>query len=233
MKTQLLSLIKFDFLLLYKYKVLGISIAVTLIYVAIFKVLGSFENSDKFLVLTIFNDPALLGVLFVGVMVIFEKNENTLTALAVTPIRPVDYILSKSIALTIVSLVSCFTMVGVGYRLDFNTFHFAFATIFSTLIFTMFGFVLVAKETSFNSYMLKTVGVILLLAIPFLGYFGILPDSLFWILPTQPCISLYDVAFGRVSSITEVLAYYSLCLIWLVISFVWAKRRITQTLFSS
>ncbi|MCU0397747.1 MAG: hypothetical protein MUC73_06555, partial [Cyclobacteriaceae bacterium] len=98
--NQLLHLLKFDFILLNKNKIITISILVTAIYVGVFKGLSYLGNMEKLLILVIFNDPALLGFLFVGVLVLFEKNENTLDALAVTPIKISNYILSKSISLT-------------------------------------------------------------------------------------------------------------------------------------
>ena len=92
---QLLHLIQFDFLLVHKNKVITISFLVTAIYVGVFKALSGLGNIEKLLVLVIFNDPALLGFLFVGVLVLFEKNENTIQALSVTPIQISQYILSK------------------------------------------------------------------------------------------------------------------------------------------
>ena len=117
-------LVKFDFLLINKNQITVISLIVTAIYVGVFKGLSVLGNIEKLLVLIIFNDPALLGFLFVGVMVLFEKNENTLQALSVTPINISSYILSKSFSLTVVSLFCCYLMVISGYGLYFNFINF-------------------------------------------------------------------------------------------------------------
>ena len=66
-------LVKFDFLLINKNQITVISLIVTAIYVGVFKGLSVLGNIEKLLVLIIFNDPALLGFLFVGVMVLFEN----------------------------------------------------------------------------------------------------------------------------------------------------------------
>lgn len=228
---QLSHLLKFDFLLVNKNKIITISLIVTAIYVGVFKALAAMGNIEKFLVLVIFNDPALLGFLFVGVMVLFEKNENTLQALTVTPIKISNYIISKSIVLTVVSLVCCYAMVIAGYGLEFNFVHFTFGTILTTLIFSMLGFVAVAGQTSFNKYILRALGIILFLTLPFLGYFDVVPKMWFVLFPTQPAIDLYNLSFATETTTVEIATAYALCLFWVVVTFYWAKYSITKKIF--
>ncbi|MBK6524290.1 MAG: hypothetical protein IPG07_01325 [Crocinitomicaceae bacterium] len=71
--NQLAHFLKHDFMLLNRNRIIQISALVTLIYIAVFKGLSTFGNMDQLLVLVIFNDPALLGFLFIGVMMLFEK----------------------------------------------------------------------------------------------------------------------------------------------------------------
>ncbi len=224
-------LVKFDFLLINKNQITVISLIVTAIYVGVFKGLSVLGNIEKLLVLIIFNDPALLGFLFVGVMVLFEKNENTLQALSVTPINISSYILSKSMSLTVVSLLCCYAMVIAGYGLDFNFIHFTVGTIATTFIFSMLGFVAVAGQSSFNAFILRALGIILFLSLPFLGYFGLVPKIWFILFPTQPAIDLYNLAFSVNESITDVLVPYVLCTFWSVVTFIWAKKEISKNVF--
>lgn len=228
---QLAHLLKFDFILLNKNKIITISIVVTALYVGVFKALATLGNIDKFLVLVIFNDPALLGFLFVGVMVLFEQNENTLQALAVTPINISNYILSKSISLTLVSLVCCYAMVIAGYGLDINFVHFTVGTILTTFIFSMLGFIVVAGQFSFNKYMLRALGIILLLTLPFLGYFELVPKAWFLLFPTQPAIELYNFSFTTQVGFSEMALAYFLSIFWAVVLFFWAKRTMTKKSF--
>jgi fluoroquinolone transport system permease protein len=228
---QLAHLLKFDFLLINKNKIITVSLIVTAIYIGVFKALAAMGNIEKLLVLVIFNDPALLGFLFIGVMVLFEKNENTLEALAVTPIKISNYILSKSIALTSVSLFCCYAMVIAGYGLDFNFIHFTAGTILTTFIFSMLGFVAVAGQSTFNKYILRALGIILLLSFPFLGYFELVPKIWFVLFPTQPAIDLYDLSFSTHPSASEILTAYLLCIIWSIVTFIWAKYAVTKNVF--
>lgn len=228
---QLLHLIQFDFLLVHKNKVITISFLVTAIYVGVFKALSGLGNIEKLLVLVIFNDPALLGFLFVGVLVLFEKNENTIQALAVTPVQISQYILSKSIVLTALSLICCFGMVVAGYGLDFQGFHFAAATILTTFIFSMLGFVAVARQSTFNQYIIRALGVILFLTLPFLGYFEVVPGFWFVLFPTYPAIELYTLSFAESAQAVDILVPYTLCVVWAIISFIWARKVISKYIF--
>lgn len=226
--NQLLRLLKFDFILLNKNKIITISILVTAIYVGVFKGLSYLGNMEKLLILVIFNDPALLGFLFVGVLVLFEKNENTLDALAVTPIKISNYILSKSISLTFLSIVCCLAMVIAAHGFQFHIFHFTMATILTTLIFSMLGFIAVAGQSSFNQYILRALGIILLLSAPFLSYFDVVPRYWFILFPTQPAIDLYSHSFEAKARDNNLLMAYGLCIGWIGITYTWALRVMTK-----
>jgi fluoroquinolone transport system permease protein len=219
---QLMHLMKFDFMLLNKNKIITVSVVVTMVYVIIFKGLSQMGNPEKLLVLVIFNDPALLGFLFVGVMVLFEKNENTLEALAVTPITTPNYVLSKTIALTVISLFCCFAMVLTAYGTEFNSFHFAMATLLTTFIFSMLGFIAVAGQTNFNTYIMRALVIILLMSVPFLGYFEVSSPLWFVAFPTQPAIALYNLAFTKNILWQDVLLAYGGSLFWAFATFRWA-----------
>ena len=226
--NQLLHLLKQDFLLLHRNKIIAISIMVTAIYACIFRALSHFNNADKMLILVIFNDPALLGFLFVGVMVLFEKNENTLTALSVSPLNERNYMLSKTIALSVISLLCCYAMAFAGMGLYFNFVHYFFASLLTTNIFTFLGFILVAGINSFNRFFMKAVGLLIFLSIPFLGYYDVLPRTWFLWVPTQPCIDLFRASFDPTVTLWELLYAYLGIMIWLILTYFLALRTLSK-----
>ncbi|HSJ68378.1 MAG TPA: ABC transporter permease [Anditalea sp.] len=225
---QLALLLKHDFILLHRNKIISISIFLTAVYVLLFKALSSFGQIEKFLVLIIFNDPALLGFLFIGVMVLFEKNENTMEALAVTPMKLSHYIISKSFALTTISICCCSAMVIAAYGLNINWVHFISAATLTTLIFSFLGFGVVAGESSFNDYILKAIGVILLLSVPFLGYFEIVLIDWFILFPSYPGILLFDFAFNDTIAPIDILKAYGFAILWGVGGYLWAKKSMSK-----
>lgn len=228
MMKQLLHLLKQDFVLINRNQIIAISLVVTGLYIGVFKGLAQFGDMQKALVLIIFNDPALLGFLFVGVMVLFERNENTLQALAVTPMKLSNYLLSKSIALTVISIACCLLMAWAAVGWNFAVLQYIAATVFTTLIFGFIGFIVVAGQKSFNTYMLRAVGVIILLSLPFLGYFEIAARWLFYLFPTQPMIDLYSMSFGSELGLTEQILAYILAIGWTILTYFWALRASTK-----
>lgn len=224
-----LHLLKHDFLLLSRNNIIAISVIVTLIYIGVFYWLSGLVNAEKFLVLVIFNDPALIGFLFTGVMVLFEKNENTIQALAASPVAKGHYILSKSIALTTIATLCCFAMALAGMGTQFHFIHFGLASMLTTLIFSFFGFIIVAGENTFNKFILKAIGLLILIAIPFLGYFGI--SSRFWFLwmPTQPAIDLFEASFSTETSTSTLIYAYSALSFWVLLTFILSRKMIHKS----
>ncbi|MFA7127477.1 MAG: hypothetical protein WC182_08020 [Bacilli bacterium] len=225
---QLIHLLKHDFLLLQRYKMIAISVIVTVFYMLAFKGISTWGDIDKLLVLIVFNDPALLGFLFIGVIVLFEKNENAIQALAVSPVKVSNYILSKAISLTLISVICCYAMAFSSKGFDFNYIHYFFATVLTTLIFSFLGFIVVARLSSFNKYIIRALGVILFLTIPFIGYFEIVNRYWFILFPTMPAINLFSLSFPNDLTIVEIILSYMLSVFWCVFTYFCSVKIITN-----
>jgi fluoroquinolone transport system permease protein len=228
--SELSHLLKHDFRLLNRNRIIQISVLVTLIYIAVFKGLSSFGDMDQVLVLVIFNDPALLGFLFIGVMILFEKNENTLQALAVSPFNERYYILSKSLSLTVVSTACCLAMAFASHGTHFNFIHFISASILTSMLFSFLGFIVVAGENSFNHYILKALGYLVLLSVPFVGYFDLVSSNWFVAFPTQPAIDAFDASFDESASAGRIIYAYAALIGWTLITYFLAVRLITKNI---
>lgn len=222
--SPIINLLRFNFLLIRRNKLIEISIIVTALYMGIFYALGDLEQLHKVLVLLIFNDPALLGLLFVGAMVLFERDENVLQAVAILPIRKRDFILARASALVFLSLISCVAMAIIVRGSDCNYGHYIAASILSSYLFTFLGFVAVANVSSFNAYILRILLLILPISLPFFGYFG-LGDRVYYMwLPTQAAIDAFELAFDPVLGY-EIWAYaYGYLILATYLAYRWAMR---------
>ena len=209
----LLHLLRWDFTLLNRNQVLSVSVLVTAIYLGLFWWLQKYMVVDQLLVLVLFNDPALLGFLFIGVMVLFEKNEGTLQALVVTPVREAQYLWSKIIVLTLISVLCCYGLVGIVHGVHFQWAHFGTAAAGTTIFFGLIGFILVSGVDTFNQYIMRSVGLLILLSLPFLGYFGVMPMNYFVWLPTWPALVLFSAAFTGIAT-GQLLLAYGLLIAW-------------------
>lgn len=222
---QFLNLLWLNFLLIRRNKLIEVSLVVTALYMLVFYWLQMLPSVDKLLVLIIFNDPAILGFLFVGVMVLLERDENTLQALSTLPMRKSHYILTKSILLTLIALICCLFMAIIAKGRDCNYGHFVSATVLTTLFFTFIGFAVVARVRDFNKYILQSVAVILLLSVPFFGYFGLGARAYYMWMPTQAAIDMYGFAFEVGASWADILYAYIYLTISVLASFWLALRR--------
>ena len=103
--SNLKNMLKWEFVLLYRYKIIHISILSVVLY---FLTTQAIEDMNKpiFHTMLLFFDPAIIGIMFVGALVLFEKSENVLQALVITPMKTDDYLLSKITSLTILSIIS-------------------------------------------------------------------------------------------------------------------------------
>lgn len=227
---ELSHFLKHDFRLLNRNRIIQISVLVTIIYIAVFKGLSAFGNMDQLLVLVIFNDPALLGFLFIGVITLFEKNENTIQVLAVTPFNEKNYILSKSISLTVIALVCCLAMAIAADGFNFNMIHFILASVLTSMLFSFLGFIAVSGENSFNKYILKALGYLVLLSLPFTGYFGLTEFYWFVLFPTQPAIDLFHASFDETMSAGRIFYAYSGLIVWCLVSYYIALKSITKNI---
>jgi fluoroquinolone transport system permease protein len=226
---QLLHIMRQDLLLLHRNKILIVAALISLVYVMLVKGIASFMDPSKIVVLVIFNDPALLGFLFVGVMVLFERNENTLEALSVTPFKPISYFWSKTIVLAFISLVCSFAMC-LALEKSIGVIHFFFAVTFCTLQFTFLGFILVARESLFTRFILKAVVWLILLSLPFFSYFGLVDGKwLFW-MPTAFDLQLFDLAFGSSLNLPAVVFTYLAAAAWTFGGYLLAKKIFLNTL---
>lgn len=230
--NQILHILRHDWRVLLRNKMVGISAVITLVYMIVLKGLSHFGIADKALVMIVFNDPALLGFLFVGVIVLFEKNENTLQALAVVPLKASNYILSKTIVLSGISVICSFAMAFFASGTNFNMIYFFFGALLTTVLFSFLGFILIANVSTFNGFILKAVGFLIFLSTPLLGYFEVVPREWFLLVPTQPCIDLFRMSFQNDVSWSVIVYAYMVLSFWITLGFILALRLFKKNLKS-
>lgn len=210
---------------MFRNKILLVAAVIALLYTAILQVLPR-AFFDMVLTTLIFTDPVMIGFLFIGAMVLFEKSGNTLQALAVSPVRSNEYLWSKAITLTTVALSAGLVMTIAGKGLDFNIIPFFAATVFSSLLFIFIGFVGVSMVKTFNQYFMIIPLFMIPGFLPFLNFYGITDTITFYLIPTQAALILFKSAFHR-EALTDVQLLYCIIMVPLSIylAFIWARYR--------
>ena len=202
---RLLKLLKGDIRFQLKYGFYLIYAIFTILYCAI--LLSLPENlKEKAAILLIFTDPAAMGLFFMGAIVLLEKSEKVLSALAVSPVKPLEYVLSKLLSLALISLMIGLIL-GIFGGVS-NLFALALGLMLSSALCTAFGLTLACKIKTLNSFILFTMPIELFLTVPSLAYlFGFVKSS-FWLL--HPGVSAIELLSGGSQSL---LAFFVL-LLW-------------------
>jgi fluoroquinolone transport system permease protein len=112
---------------------------------------------DRVVTGILFLDPAVVGTSFVGAIVLMERSQNTLVAVAVSPARPFHYVVSKIITLTLLTFAGGMTLVCAAYYpvpLD-RAIRFIIAMAFTGALGVVLGLLLVATANSMNHFIAR------------------------------------------------------------------------------
>lgn len=75
----------------------------TAVYIVVLSVIPAHWRKTAAVIL-IFSDPAAMGLFFMGAIILLERSQRTPCAVAVSPVRPAEYILAKAASLAVLSL---------------------------------------------------------------------------------------------------------------------------------
>ena len=220
----LLHTLAWELRLQLRHQILTIALVVSALYCLVFVYLpASVPYREEILTLLLMTDPSMLGFLFVGVLVLFEKDAMTLQALAVSPLRPWQYLWSKGISLTGIALF-CSLLIGyIGKPQGLHPLYLLMAVGYSSLIFVFIGLIGVVRVRSLNQYLILIPFFLVPLLPPIVSLFGVPEYEIWYLFPTQAILLLYKAAWNSVQ--TGDLIYAILYPpIWIIGLYFWARR---------
>lgn len=178
-KNDIRYQIKYGFYFLYLF--------ITVVYIGIlFIVPGQYKDIGASII--ILTDPAMLGSFFIGGIWLLERSEGLHKFYSISPLKPIEYILSKASSLSIISTLSALGIILLGVHKLINYPMMLFGVFIGSMTFTLFGLTLATFARSVNNYMLISVPVeIFIMLPPILIAFGvdfpildILPGTILW-----------------------------------------------------
>jgi len=167
---KLLIIGEFDRMI--KYKILQISFAVSLLWILILFLIGP-EDAPAFIPLFIFMDVTMMSILMIGANLFYEKQENTLKPLLVTPSSLGAMIASKLIGSMVLGLQSVIVISIASYLLFDVAIQFLWLYAFALLIaFThsMIGFSMSIYSRDFNGLLINMMIYMFFFAFPTIFY---------------------------------------------------------------
>ena len=180
----------------------GFYYAVAFVLLCWFLLLSQLPEIDWGYVLpaVVFGNLVMVNFYFVAGLVLLEKGEGTLEAQVVTPLADWEYLVSKTVTLAALSLVEQGIIVWSAYGGGFAAGALASGIVLAAILYTLAGFVLVARYRSISEYMFPSVLVVVAISLPFLHYFEVWDTCLLYLHPFTAPLVLLAGAFGPLPS---------------------------------
>ena len=148
----------------------------------------------------VFGNLVMVNFYFVAGLVLLEKGEGTLEAQVVTPLADWEYLASKTLTLTALSVVEQVVIVRSAYGAGFAAGPLVAGVVLAGVLYTLTGFLLVARYRSINEFMFPSVLFTTILSLPMLHYFGLWDTWLLYLHPFTAPLVLLGGAFGPLAS---------------------------------
>jgi fluoroquinolone transport system permease protein len=177
--------------------------------------------------------PALLAInlqittfFFVAGLILLERDEGTLTALAVSPLAPGLYLGARTITLTTLAAVETIAIVWMVFGLEGSWALILSGTVALGVMYTGFGAAMATRYESVNAMLLPASVWVTALLLPLLPHFGLAPRALFLLHPTEPALTL--VRAGYDSAATADVAFgFCGAILWSSVAYWWGRRSVT------
>ena len=172
----------------------------------------------------IFTDPAAMGLFFMGAIVLFEKNERVLDSIAISPVTPAEYVVSKLVSIGLIATLAA-AVIGVAAGVTVRPLLFIVSVFLCSCLFSAMSLIAACKIKSLNQFLLAVVPFEILTVVPaMLWMFWLRGDV--WLL--HPGVSMLMLCSGHGS---VPLALLSL-LIWTVLLGFFAIKAVRRMLLS-
>ena len=150
--------------------------------------------------------PALVAVnlqittfFFVAGLLLLERDEGTLLALAVSPLTPAAYLATRTLSLTTLAGIETIALVSIAFT-DSPSWPLLLAgTSALGVIYTGIGASLATRYASVNALLLPASVIVTLLLLPLLPHFGLAPRAFFLAHPIEPALTLMRAAYAEAS----------------------------------
>ncbi len=191
---------------MYKYKILQISLFLALLWCALLFFIGA-EGAAQFLPLFLFIDASVMSMMMMGAILFYERQENTLKPLLVTPIGVTQLILVRIvvgilIALQSVIILGLFARFVLGVELMLMWWVFVVSVI--AFAHGVLGFVISLLVKDFNGLLVNIIVYMFVFGFPSiffaLGMFSPVWENILLFSPTHGAFVLIEHGISRGTS---------------------------------
>ena len=163
---------------------------------------------------------------FVSGLLLLERGEGTFSAQSVTPLRDVEYLGSKLITLTALSLAESLIIAAAVIGLHAQLLLMALGIALSAVLFCLAGVALVARYGSVNEFLMPSVLYTSVLSLPVLGVFGVGPPEAYLPHPIQGPLALLQIDVPMSAGWLVYAIGYPI--LWIAPAYVWSRRALAR-----
>lgn len=214
---RLFAALKSDFKFQFKQGFYFVYAALTAMYLLILHFIPEGIIKSYAVPITIYSDPAVVGFFFIGSIIMLEKQQGIIDCLAVTPLHPKEYLMSKVISLTIVGAISSIIIASSAGG-NINWIISFLSILLNSAFYTLFGFIVAGGAKSINSYFMRAIPLMLFMIFPCFSLIGFRFSWMFKIFPSVAGLELLLGSFIGIDILTATIDALILCF-WIAVFF--------------
>ncbi len=212
---RMTALIRGDIRFQFKYGFYFLYLVFSVLYISLLSALPTAWRAQA-AVLMIFTDPAAMGLFFMGAIVLFEKSERVLNSIAISPVKPMEYVVSKLVTIAVIS-TGVGLLIGAGGGVIHNPLYFVAGVFLGSCLFSSVGLMVAANISSLNQFIVATIPAELLINIPAIAWmFGWKPG----ILLLHPGVCIIELCDNGVYALPAL----AILIVWTALSTLAAER---------
>jgi fluoroquinolone transport system permease protein len=159
---------------------------------------------------------------FVSGLLLLERGEGTFAAQSVTPLRIEEYLASKLLTLTALSLAESLLIATAVAGLDGRLVVMALGIALAAALFCLAGVALIVHYETINEFIMPSVLYTAILSLPVLGYFGLGAREWYLLHPIQGPLELMQMQTPHTpGGLAYAIGYPAL---WILPASVWSRR---------
>ena len=206
--TRLATAIKTDVTVQLRNQLYTIGVGVAVLVAVVFAWLAGPEQLFSIV-------PALLLMfvggttfLYVGAIIFFEKEQGTLNANMVSPMRVSEYLWAKILTLSVLATLESVIIIGLSMiimsfsnDLDLpNVFLLLCGILAIGVIYTLTGIIVMVRYDKITDFLIPLAFIVGVLQLPFLHFWGVVEHPLFLVFPTSAPTMIIRGAFIQLAS---------------------------------
>lgn len=147
--------------------------------------------------LVVFSDPSVLGMFFIGGIIMLEKGQGLLQVFTITPLRTTEYLISKVLSLALVSMLATVALTVFSSCTRVNWVLVLLTTVLTSGIFTLCGVLISAGCRNVNQYLIKSIPYMLLFVLPCFSLVWFPTPGWFSVFPAVTALQLMLGAYAN------------------------------------